>query len=53
MAGAAAWCAVKRSAKPWRDMAKGPLKDEYDEAVKGIPEILKQQPAPTARTWYA
>jgi hypothetical protein len=39
-AGSQAWCAVKRSAKPWRVGGNKEWMIEYENAVAGIPEML-------------
>ena len=39
-AGSYAWCAVKRSAKPWRTIDKATWAEEYDDAVIGIAAML-------------
>ena len=40
-AGPQAWCAVKRTAKPWRRLSNNAWTVEYEEAVAGIPAMLK------------
>lgn len=40
LAGAAAWCAVKRNAKLWRKYSRDAWLDEYEEALKEIPKII-------------
>jgi hypothetical protein len=41
VAGPLAWCAVMRSANPWRESGSQEWWKEYHEAVAKIPEILE------------
>lgn len=45
LAGAAAWCAVKRSANLWRKYSRDAWLTEYEAALKEIPEVMSKYEA--------
>lgn len=42
--GSYAWCSVKRNAKPWRTPSKTEWLAQYEEALAGIPAMMKAKP---------